>query len=90
MVVGLVEGSSDGSRVGPLVVGRVVGKDVVGLTLGYDVEGLRVPTIGACDGFVEGARDGAGIPSQQMICRGRNTGPVFALKMKSLPLRGYL
>jgi hypothetical protein len=57
------------------VSGVVVGISVVGTILGYELEGLREPLIGASDGEVEGAREGAGIPSQQMTCSGRNSGP---------------
>ena len=44
------------------VTGVVEGSSVVGDVLGCEVVGLRVPMIGACDGLVEGAREGAGIP----------------------------
>jgi hypothetical protein len=74
-----VEGETDGDTVGAFVSGVVVGVSVVGTVLGYDVVGLRVPIIGESDGLVEGAREGAGIPSQQMICSGRNSGPFTPL-----------
>jgi hypothetical protein len=75
VVDGAKVGDSDGLTVGACVSGVVVGSSVVGTVLGYAVVGLRVPTIGESDGCADGAREGAGIPSQQIICCGRSSGP---------------
>ena len=45
--------------------GLVEGSSVLGDVLGYEVVGFRVPMIGACEGLVEGAREGAGIPQDE-------------------------
>jgi hypothetical protein len=59
-----------GAIVGSVVVGNGVGAVVSGVVVGWEVVGDLVPMIGACVGEIDGERVGAGISSQQMICRG--------------------
>jgi hypothetical protein len=64
-VVGLeVSGEVEGT----FVVGNWVGEETVGTVEGSLVVGGLVPSMGACVGMTEGAREGVGMSSQQMIC----------------------